>query len=272
MYISATLASATIGFGEEGDRRMPVLFCAHGSPMNIIAKNDYANTMHELSQSLPRPNAIAVISAHWSASGFTVTGNEKPPMIYDFYGFPQELYKVKYQPLGARKLALQMSQEFGLALDEKRGLDHGAWAVLLKLFPNANIPTIQISLNKTASFAAHYEFGKRLRRLRDEGVMIIASGNLVHNLYEAKPDGSASQKWALDCEMDILNRVHCRDISALCAPEENIVNFSRAHPTTEHYIPTLVALGAMDESEKITVLRAQMQNGNIGMNGFMTSY
>jgi 4,5-DOPA dioxygenase extradiol len=252
------------------NERMPVLFCAHGSPMNIIAQNDYTDMMQRLSSELPRPKAIAVVSAHWIHDTFAVTSSSKLPTIYDFYGFPKELYEKKYPAVGATTIAHELHEKLGVALDERRGLDHGAWAVLLKLYPEADIPVVQISLSKKANFWAHYEFGQKLGALRNSGVMIIASGNLTHNLHEAKPDNSPADAWALECEKDILDNIESRNIDVLCEPEGNIMNFCRAHPTAEHYIPALVALGAMAKEEHVQTLVSTMQNGSISMNGFVS--
>ena len=249
-----------------------VLFCAHGSPMNIIANNDYTDLMGKLSLSIKKPAIILMVSAHWSEYSFTATSGEKMPLIYDFFGFPDELYAELYPAIGSSKTASELQKEFGVNLDAKRGLDHGGWAVLKKLFPKADVPVVQVSLNRQATLYEHYEFGKKLATFRDKGAMIIASGNLTHNLSEAKQDGAVVDKWAQECEKDIMEKIVNRDIASLLDPMASIINFRRAHPTIEHFVPAVVALGAIGDSEKISALHSSMQNGSISMSGFYAGY
>jgi|GEM_PF-1842083 len=247
---------------------LDVLFCTHGSPMNIIANNDYTDMMNKISLRMGNPKVILVVSAHWVEDSFTATSNTVLPLIYDFYGFTGRLYEQKYPALGYPDIAVKLQKDLGLKLCNDRGLDHGAWAVLQKLFPKANIPIVQISLSRKASLFEHYKFGKKLQNARKNGAIIISSGNLTHNLYEAEGDGADVKLWALECENDILEKIKDKNIDALCDPVGNIVNFKRAHPTMEHYIPTMVALGAFYEDETIKILKNKMQNGSISMSCF----
>jgi 4,5-DOPA dioxygenase extradiol len=248
--------------------KMPAIFFAHGSPMNIIADNDYSWQMQKLSLALKKPEVVLMISAHWSEYAFTASSIERPPLIYDFYGFPDELYAQAYSAVGSPNMASLLQKELGVNLDGRRGLDHGAWAVLKKLFPKADVPVVQVSLNRQASLYEHYEFGKKLSKYREKGALILGSGNLTHNLREAKHDGASAEAWALECERDILDKIVRGDIDALLDPVDVVVSFQRAHPTIEHYVPAIVALGAMCDGENITKLHCEMQNGSISMSSF----
>lgn len=165
--------------------RMPVLFVSHGSPMNLVDDNAYTRDLAKLATRLPRPDAIMVISAHWPALSFITSTTVEPKTIHDFYGFPDALYRIHYEPPGAPKLAAHAAGLIGADTDPTRGLDHGAWAVLHYLFPERDIPVFQLSVNMRASFAAHFEVGQKLAPLREQGVMIIGSGNVTHNLRDA---------------------------------------------------------------------------------------
>lgn len=168
--------------------KMPVLFLGHGSPMNAIEDNDFSQSLREMGKSLPTPNAILVISAHWETRGVMVTGMSEPKTIHDFYGFPKALFEVEYPAPGSPSLAKEISSavsEPDISVDLNQwGLDHGTWSVLRHIFPKNDIPVVQLSLDMTQPMKFHFEMGKKLRFLRDMGVMIMGSGNIVHNLRQ----------------------------------------------------------------------------------------
>lgn len=254
---------------------MPVLFIGHGSPMNAIVENEFVNSWRELGKSLPRPNAILVISAHWETRGTMVTAMEKPSTIHDFGGFPKALFEVQYPAPGSPELALEVQQTVKktlVGLDEKWGLDHGAWSVVNRLYPNADVPVIQMSLDFYQTPHYHYELAKELAFLRHKGVLIIGSGNMVHNLrmvaWDRLNDSEYGYDWALEANEQmksfILNNDH-----------QQMINFSTqgrafdlAIPSTEHFIPSLYALALKEENEKITLFNDKAIGGSLTMTSF----
>lgn len=169
----------------DSEKKMPVLFVGHGSPMNAIEDNEFSRAWVEAAKSLPKPDAILCISAHWETAGTLVTAMEQPKTIHDFYGFPQPLYEIEYPAPGSPELARltqKTVQKTHVRLDHTWGLDHGTWIVLYRMFPRADIPVVQLSLDRTQAPAFHYALGRELRGLRNKGVLIVGSGNIVHNL------------------------------------------------------------------------------------------
>lgn len=181
--------------------RMPALFLGHGSPMNVLEENSYTNTWRKLGETLPRPKAIIAVSAHWYTKGTAVTAMENPCTIHDFGGFPQALFDTHYPAPGSPALAREVAEVLSpvsVHLDQQWGFDHGSWGVLIKMYPDADIPLIQLSVDATQPPAVHFEFGRKLAALRDKSIMIVASGNVVHNLRMARWQGNAEPyAWAL---------------------------------------------------------------------------
>lgn len=254
---------------------MPVLFIGHGSPMNAIVENEFVATWRELGKSLPRPNAILVISAHWETRGTMVTAMEKPTTIHDFGGFPKALFEVQYPAPGSPDLALEVQQRVKktlIGLDEKWGLDHGAWSVVNRLYPMADIPVIQMSLDYYQTPQYHYELAKELTFLRHKGVLIIGSGNMVHNLrmvaWDRLNESEYGYDWAIEANEQmksfILNNDH-----------QQMINFSTrgrafdlAIPSPEHFIPSLYALALKEENEKLTLFNDKAIGGSLTMTSF----
>lgn len=254
----------------ENTKRMPVLFVGHGSPMNIVAQNDYTRSLQRLAQELPRPRAILAISAHWETAGTLVLSSAQPEIINDFYGFPQALYQTGYTSKGAPEIAAQLENEKAPKIKafQNWGLDHGTWSVLYHMYPQGDIPVTQLSLNKQMNFAQHMELAKEISHLRDQGVLILASGNLVHNLRAISwQEDAPSHDWALEFDAKVAAAIVAGDHKKFARPQdlggEDL--FRMAHPSLDHYLPILYALGAADENDKPRFVYEGMQNASVSM-------
>lgn len=247
--------------------KMPVLFVGHGSPMNAIEENAFTGTLREIRKKLPSAEAICVVSAHWVTRGCHVLGVERPRTIHDFYGFPRPLYEVKYPAPGATAEAKRLAMEQHLKLDHEWGLDHGAWSVLRHLYPAADVPVFQVSLDHEKTFAEHVALGKELQKMRERGVLILGSGNVVHNLHKINwemPDRGCS--WAEEFDGKVKQAIEDRDVEALAAPDRwGSVLLGEAHPTLEHYAPLLYCLGATQERDEVSFPYEGMEFGTISM-------
>ncbi len=245
--------------------RMPVLFAGHGNPMLVLADNEFTRGWAASVNGL-KPRAILAVSAHWVTRGTFVTAQKDQRLIYDFYGFPPELYQVQYPAAGSPELAARTSALTGAAPDESWGLDHGTWCVLAKMFPAADVPVIQLSLDASKGGRAHLEMGKMLRPLRDEGVLILASGNIVHNLQAADFSGrKPPYDWAVRFDSEVQKLLDARSFDRLAEYELMGRDAHYSAPTPEHYWPLLYAIGAADESDRITYPVTGMDLGSISM-------
>lgn len=238
---------------------MPVVFAAHGTPMNAITDNRFRALWQQWGQALPRPKAILAISAHFYTRGTHVTAMERPPTIHDFYGFPQELFDVEYPAPGHPTLARRVADLLAptpVALDlEGWGLDHGTWSVLMHMFPNADIPVVQLSMDGTQPPEVHYELAKRLRPLRDEGVLIFANGNVVHNLQMlARQENAPAAPWCARFEAAVTDMLAKGDHKGLIHYEALGEDARLSVPTVEHYLPLLYAIAQQDASEPVSFL------------------
>jgi 4,5-DOPA dioxygenase extradiol len=246
---------------------MPTLFIGHGSPMNAIEDSEFSRAWAEVARSLPKPKAILCVSAHWQTAGTRVTAMEQPRTIHDFYGFPPELFEKRYPAPGSLELArltVETLKDSHAQLDSEWGLDHGAWAVLCQMYPNADVPVVQLSLDERRAPAAHYELGRELRGLRKKGVLVIGSGNIVHNLREVAW-GDTAYDWALDFDARMKDLILSGDHKA-------IIDYSKlgraAHlavPTLEHYLPLLYVLGAQDKTEGVSFFADKVTLGSMSM-------
>lgn len=252
--------------------KMPVLFLGHGSPMNIVLKNAFTESLVQLGREIPAPKAILVVSAHWQTQGTFVTTAKVPELIYDFYGFPQELYDVTYPCPGASGQIEELSnvlESAGIGYNNQRGLDHAAWAVLKYMYPDADIPTMELSLDYEKSPQEHYNMAQKLIPLREQGVLIIGSGNIVHNLravdwnIEAEP-----YKWAVN--FDAIAKT-----SIVEHRHEDLIDYEKwgkdalmAVPTSEHYLPMLYTLGLQDDDESVHFSYEGFQNASMSMRCF----
>ncbi|MCG8710394.1 4,5-DOPA dioxygenase extradiol [Brenneria sp. 4F2] len=250
--------------------RMPALFLGHGSPMNVLENNPYTQAWQTLGETLPRPKAIVAVSAHWYTRGTAVTAMEKPRTIHDFGGFPQALFDTQYPAPGSPELAERIQHLLApvpvMADRGEWGLDHGSWGVLIKMYPQADIPVVQLSVDGTQPAAYHYQLGKQLSALRDEGIMIIASGNVVHNLRMAKWDGDAEPyPWAISFDRFV------RDNLAYRGDAHPLVNFMQhegaalSNPTPDHYLPLLYVLACWDGKEAMSIPVDGIEMGSLSM-------
>lgn len=258
--------------------RMPVLFLGHGSPMNAIGDNEYRRSWQalgaEFGSKLPRPQLILCISAHWITEGWWLTGMDQPKTIHDFGGFPQELFDQQYPAPGdaaaAQAIALLVRQRGSkpLGLDKGEwGLDHGAWSVLKPMFPDADIPVIQLSMDYSRAPEDHYALARQLKALRDRGVLIVGSGNIVHNLRQMQRGASGSQAydWALEFDQTIGGYLQQGNLDALQNFQKLGQMAKMAHPTHEHYLPLLYAAGAVEAREPMRFFNSSFQGGSISM-------
>jgi 4,5-DOPA dioxygenase extradiol len=246
---------------------MPVLFIGHGSPMNAIEDTEFSRAWAEVARSLPKPKAVLCISAHWQTDGTRVTAMEQPKTIHDFYGFPPALFEKRYPAPGSPDLARMtqaMLREAHVELDSEWGLDHGTWAVLCQMYPKADVPVVQLSLDETKQPAFHYELGRALRGLRKKGVLIIGSGNIVHNLREVVWEDTAYD-WALEFDARIMDLILSGDHKAIVDYPKVGRSASLAVPTAEHYLPLLYILGTQDESDGVAFFADRVTLGSMSM-------
>ncbi|MEP6912186.1 MAG: 4,5-DOPA dioxygenase extradiol [bacterium] len=249
---------------------MPVIFFGHGNPMNALSKNAYTEGWALLGKSISRPKAVLCISAHWYFPGTAVTAMSRPRTIHDFGGFPRELYQVEYSAPGSPELARLVGDLLApvpVAMDESWGLDHGTWSVLCHVYPEADIPVVQLSLNEIEVPAFHYELGKRLGPLRDEGVLIIGSGNLIHNLHtyawgrhEVEPFD-----WAVRFERQARELLLKGDDGPLVEYELLGRDALLSAPTPDHYLPLLYVIALRREGESASFPVEGFDGGSISM-------
>jgi len=247
--------------------KMPVLFVGHGSPMNAIEQNRFTEALAKLGQQLPRPQAVCVVSAHWVTSGSEVLAVAKPRTIHDFYGFPRPLYEVEYPAPGAPAEAQSVARELALDPDETWGLDHGTWAVLRHLYPDADVPVFQVSLDERRNLPRHLELGSQLAHLRDRGVLIVGSGNIVHNLRRLMWDKNTEPfPWTVEFDGYVRKAIETRDLTSLAAPERwGKPLAALAHPTLEHYVPLLYCLGSSTEADAVSYPYEGFEYGSLSM-------
>lgn len=251
---------------------MPVLFLGHGSPMNAIEDNEFTKNFRDLGNRIERPKAILCISAHWETRGTHVTAMEHPPTIHDFGGFPRALYEVEYPAPGSPALAedtRKLIEGAEVALSEQWGLDHGAWSVIRHMYPEADIPVIQMSLDHTKGSRYHYELGKELIALRTRGVLIIGSGNLVHNLrmvaWDRLDTPGSGFDWAEEARSTMNQWLQQGNHEALINYDKQDARFRLAIPTPEHFLPLLYVLGMRSKQEEIELFNDKTIGGSISM-------
>lgn len=251
--------------------RMPTLFIGHGSPMNAIEDNAFTSNWKKIAESLPRPEVILSVSAHWFTEGTRVMDDPAPPTIYDMYGFPKALYEIVYDAPGAPEAAKTIMKQIShpCVMDHSWGLDHGTWSVLRVMYPERDIPVLQLSIDGRASAQTHFEIGKSLASLRDQGIMILGSGNVVHNLRRVRMTMEAGFDWAQEFDNYICQNVTQRRF-------DDVIHYSRAgsvaelaFPTHEHFDPLLYVIGASHEQDTLKVYNEVCTMGSISMTSYV---
>jgi 4,5-DOPA dioxygenase extradiol len=251
--------------------KMPVLFLGHGSPMNAIEENEFVAGIRNIGRTIPKPNAVLCVSAHWETRGTLVTAMERPQTIHDFGGFPKALFDVQYPAPGSSELAKEVKlliHKTDVGLDDKWGLDHGAWSVIKHLYPDADVPVIEMSLDYYKRPEDHYELAKELYSLRKKGVLIIGSGNLVHNLRLIAWDKLNSEfgfDWAIEASGKMNSFILSGDHQSLINYKSQGRSFELSIPTPEHYLPLLYALALKDENEIATLFNDKPVAGALTM-------
>ncbi len=255
------------------NRPMPVLFIGHGIPMNAIEDNEFSGKWKELGKMLPRPQAILCISAHWERELSMVTAMEKPRTIHDFGGFPESLYRQQYPALGDPLLTESIRKTipaFEIEKDYQWGLDHGTWSFLKHMYPHADIPVLQLSINDLKDMQYHYDLGKQLSFLRQNGVLIAGSGNMVHNLWLARPgdDGfntAFGYDWAHELNGKMKEAIFTRNHRPLIHYNELTKDAALGIPTEEHYIPLIYALALQSPEDNIEIFNDKIVAGSLSM-------
>lgn len=249
--------------------RMPAIFFGHGSPMNALASNGYTRAWAEIGRSMPTPKAVLCVSAHWYIPTVAVTAMEKPLTIHDFGGFPQALFDVQYPAAGSPELADRVSELLGgILLDSTEwGLDHGTWSVLYHVFPKADVPVVQLSIDMTKPGDWHYELAKHLGPLRDEGILICGSGNIVHNLraYSWGDTTREPYDWAVRFESEAKRLMESRDHEPLMNYETMGSDAVMSVPTPEHYLPLLYVLAQQTDEDDLSFPVSGVDGGSISM-------
>ena len=259
--------------------RMPTVFISHGSPMVAIEKDDYTQALWGLGDSLPAPTAVVVVSAHWEAAApVRVTTSPQPPLIYDFGGFPAELYALQYRPPGnpgtAKDIVDRLTQAgISAVADAQRGLDHGAWVPLLHVYPDARVPVVEVTLPIPRTPASLLALGKALAPLRDGGVLLVGSGGIVHNLRRVRFDDKNApiEPWARSFDDWVRGRLEEGDADAIADYKARAPEAAASVPTTEHFDPLFVVLGAMEKGERVKDVYEGVHYGNLSMRTFATS-
>lgn len=254
--------------------KMPVLFVGHGNPMNAITENAYRTNWELIGKRLSVPKAILCVSAHWLTNGTAVTMVEKPKTIHDFGGFPRELFAVEYPAPGAvdyAKMAISAIQSTKVHEDFEWGLDHGAWSVLRGMYPKADIPVFQMSIDYGKSPIYHYNLAKELASLRTKGVLVVASGNIVHNLGMIKWEGGDIFDWALEFDMMVKKGIEENNPTPMIEYQKMGKIATLAHPTNDHYLPLMYALGLRDATDKFEFFNDTFDLGSLSMRSVIFS-
>jgi len=252
--------------------KMPVLFLGHGSPMNAIEENEFVQGFRTIAKEIPTPKAIICVSAHWETNGTLVTAMENPRTIHDFGGFPRELYEVQYPAKGNPQLASEVKnavQTTSIELDNSWGLDHGSWSVVKHLYPNSEIPIIQLSLNFNKTPQQHYELGKELAVFRQKGILIVGSGNMVHNLglvaWNKINRPEYGYDWAIEANERMKLYMKNHDHESLINYKKLGTAFTNAIPSPDHYLPLLYSLALQGKKDQISIFNDKVIGGSLSM-------
>jgi 4,5-DOPA dioxygenase extradiol len=252
--------------------KMPLLFMGHGNPMNAIEENEFVDGFRKVGQEIQKPTAIICISAHWETKGTFVTAMKKPRTIHDFGGFPQELFDVQYPASGSPELAIEIKkliQKTDIGLDDNWGLDHGTWSVIKHLYPNADVPIIQMSLDYSKPAKYHFELAQELSILRQRGILIVGSGNMVHNLGMVAWDKLKGEPfafdWAIEANEKMKSYILNEDFQSLIDFRSQGKAFDLAIPTPEHYLPLIYTLALKDKKDETKIFNDQPVGGSLSM-------
>ncbi len=251
--------------------KIPVLFLGHGSPMNAIEENEFVTGFRNIAKGIPKPNAILCISAHWETKGTFVTAMQNPPTIHDFGGFPKALFDVQYPAPGSPDLAKETKSlitKTEIGLDNKWGLDHGAWSVIKHLYPNADIPVIQMSIDYSQGPQYHYELAQQIKSLREKGVLVIGSGNIVHNLGKVewrRLNETFGYDWAMEANGKIKKFILDGNHKELINFRSHGKAFDLAIPTPEHYLPLIYSIALKDNKDEISIFNDKAVAGSLTM-------
>jgi len=255
--------------------RMPAVFIGHGTPFNALNDNQFTRTWREFGRSIPKPKAILAVSAHWYIGATAATASPAPKTVHDFNGFPREMYEIDYPAPGSPELVRALQELvrptwLGLDTADQWGLDHGTWSVLTHMFPEADVPVVQLSVDATQPVSYHLDLGRRLAPLRDEGVLVLGSGNIVHNLGRLSPreEDPHVMDWALAFDAFAKEKLEQGDHRALVDYEKQGHTARLAVPTNDHYLPMLYTLGALGEKEGVRFTHESFQHGSISMRCF----
>ncbi|MCX6286911.1 MAG: 4,5-DOPA dioxygenase extradiol [Bacteroidetes bacterium] len=252
--------------------KMPVLFLGHGSPMNAIEENEFVDGFRNMGKEIPKPIAVLCVSAHWETKGTNVTAMKSPKTIHDFGGFPKELHAVQYPAPGSPELAKEtrnIIKKTNVTLNESWGLDHGCWSVVKHLYPNADVPVIQLSLDYSRDSQYHYDLARELAKLRHKGILIIGSGNMVHNLrmiaWDRLNETGFGYDWAIEANEKMKQYILGGDYKSLINYKFQGSAFNLAIPTPEHFLPLLYALALKEENDKVTLFNDKAVAGSLTM-------
>lgn len=253
---------------------MPAAFLAHGSPMQAVERDDFTAELRRWAERIPKPRAVVVVSAHWESRGAVrVTGSAKPPLIYDFSGFPPELYDVRYPSPGDPALAREVASLLHAEIEPSRGLDHGAWVPLYHAFPAADAPVVEVSLPESRTSDDVARMGRALAPLRERGVLLVGSGGIVHNLRRVRLDDKTApvEPWAEEFDRWVAARVESLDLDGLASYRPNAPHAELSVPTPEHFDPVFFVLGAALPGDRVLPIHAGFQYGSLSMRSFALS-
>ena len=263
-------AFESISDGFSNSKKTPLIFIGHGHPMNALQDNNFTQALNKLGKSLEKPNTIMIVSAHWQTKGTFVSVNPMPKAIYDFGGIDERLNQIKYEPKGHPEFARQiveMAQFYNILEDHSMGLDHGAWTVLKHIFPKADVPVFELSIDSTQSTTYHFQLANSLKKMREKGVLIISSGNIVHNLkiLDWNNIDAKAMDWAVEFDELVKSKLNSLDFQALVNYQKFGKLSEMAHPTNEHYLPMIYTLGLADKNEEVKYIFEGFQYGSASM-------
>ncbi len=251
--------------------KMPAIFVGHGSPMNAIENNEFTRGWVDIAKTILKPRAILSVSAHWVTEKLSINNQQHPEMVYDMYGFPNALYDVIYHPLGAPAVAADTLSLLGppATYDNRWGIDHGTWSVLKYMYPQADVPTFQLSIDANGTMTQHFEIGRKLQSLREQGVLLLGTGNVVHNLALIQWDNPGGEPWAEEFDRYVKQSILSHNYQSVVDYKEAGSCATKAFYSTEHFVPLVVLLGAVEEEEPVQVYNEACVMGSLSMTSYV---